>query len=206
MAKKIMICFDGTNNEPSDAMQKTSPFKRNKVKDCSISNVLKLHLMFGGNLKNTLKSPQQQSFYYPGVGTYRGKLWELFNAALALPAGDITTIIRAARKDLKKTYEPGDQIFIFGFSRGAAIARRFASLLVKEPKKYFKTPPEQDSGPYGSWGSSTPSPLSVRPIFQMMKCRHSMWFFRAGTPFLRPSPRRCILSPSTKTARPLNPP
>ena len=147
MAKKIMICFDGTNNEPSDAMQKTSPFKRNKVKDCSISNVLKLHLMFGGNLKNTLKSPQQQSFYYPGVGTYRGKLWELFNAALALPAGDITTIIRAARKDLKKTYEPGDQIFIFGFSRGAAIARRFASLLVKEPEKYFKTPPEQDPRP-----------------------------------------------------------
>lgn len=141
MPKNIIFCFDGTKNEPGNAVQKTNPFKRDQKKDSSISNVLKLHLMFGGNLDNSLKTTDQHSLYYPGVGTYGGKLKQLLNAALALPNGDIRTIIGAARADLKRLYKDGDQIYIFGFSRGAAIARRFASLLHKEPAEYFSVAP-----------------------------------------------------------------
>lgn len=155
MPKNIMFCFDGTNNDPNDAVQETSPFGGDHIKDSSITNVLKLHLRFGGNLGNTLKTPQQHSFYYPGVGTYGGRLKKLINMALALPIGDVRTIISAAREDLKKTYEPGDQIFIFGFSRGAAIARRFASKMVIESEKFFQ------DGRIPDW-KSEPVPVPVR--------------------------------------------
>ena len=53
----------------------------------------------------------------------------LFNAGFAPSNLDIGTILYNARKDLKAVWEPGDSIFLFGFSRGAAIARKFASQL-----------------------------------------------------------------------------
>lgn len=142
MPKNIMICFDGTKNDPEDAKQQSNPFQRDQVEDRSITNVLKLHLMFGGNLNNTSSAPGvQHSFYYPGVGTYGNKLRKLFNAALALPNSDIRSIIQTARADLKKIYQKGDQIFIFGFSRGAAIARKFAFLIHTKPIEYLGVQP-----------------------------------------------------------------
>ncbi len=141
MPKNIIFCFDGTNNEPSDAKPNPDPFDHKKEKDSGITNVLKLHLMFGGSLENSFGTPQQQSFYYPGVGTYGGKLKRLLNAALAPTDGDIGTIIGRARSDLQKIYQAGDEIYIFGFSRGAAIARRFASLIHKEPQNYIQVTP-----------------------------------------------------------------
>ena len=46
---------------------------------------------------------------------------------IAPPYGDIEDIIEQAEEDLKKYYSDGDKIYIFGFSRGAAIARMFAA-------------------------------------------------------------------------------
>ena len=72
MPKNIIICFDGTGNEPLDALQKKKLFK---VEDASISNILKLHFMFGGTLQpgvmsEKINSDKQLSLYYSGVGTY----------------------------------------------------------------------------------------------------------------------------------------
>ena len=128
MATKIMICFDGTNNHPNDTEQE--PDGPGGVIDASITNVLKLHLLFGGNLANQ-EGPieDQHSFYYSGVGTYGGGLHRIFNAAFAPPKSDVGDIINAAGADLKANYSSDDEIFIFGFSRGAAIARQFAAVI-----------------------------------------------------------------------------
>ena len=134
--KNLIFCFDGTSNEPEDAAQKET--STGGVKDNSISNILKLHLLFGGDLKdgNSHNLPQL-SLYYSGVGTYGNKIKRVFNAGLALK--DPGRIIHEALDDLNKHYQPGDNIFVFGFSRGAAIARRFATVYRKEEKtKWIK--------------------------------------------------------------------
>jgi hypothetical protein len=130
MSKNIMICFDGTSNHPRDAKQERQWLGFGEYKDNGITNVLKLHALFGGNLRNLPGIVDgQHSFYYSGVGTYGGKIQQLFNAGFAPSNLDVDRILRNAARDLRSIYENGDQIFLFGFSRGAAIARKFASKL-----------------------------------------------------------------------------
>lgn len=123
--KKLIFCFDGTCNEPDDALD--------YFEDGSISNVLKLHLYFGGQLAplNGLNSemPGQQSFYFSGVGTRGHWLKRKFNALFAPSYGDMDDILIQANSYFKMHYQKGAEVFIFGFSRGAAIARMFAAQL-----------------------------------------------------------------------------
>lgn len=131
MPKNIIICFDGTGNEPLDAVQKKKLFK---VEDASISNILKLHFMFGGTLQSgvmseKIDSDKQLSLYYSGVGTYGNGFQRILNQAFALPWLDVEDIKKTALEDLKQYYNDGDKIFLFGFSRGAALARQFASVI-----------------------------------------------------------------------------
>lgn len=123
--KKLIFCFDGTCNAPEDS--------EDYFEDSSISNVLKLHAFLGGKLNplnaaNT-NTPKQHSFYYSGVGTRGNWLKRKFNALFAPPYGDMDDILDEAKNDLEKNYTTGDEIYIFGFSRGAAIARMFAAHL-----------------------------------------------------------------------------
>jgi hypothetical protein len=123
--KKLIFCFDGTCNSPEDSAD--------FFEDTSISNILKLHAFFGGKLnpKNganaTLKG--QHSFYYSGVGTRGNWLKRKFNAMFSPPYGDMDDILDKAKEDLEDNFSVGDDIYIFGFSRGAAIARMFAAHL-----------------------------------------------------------------------------
>lgn len=121
--KKIIFNFDGTCNDPEDA--------GDFFEDSSISNVLKLHAFFGGKLRplneQNSKTTEQHSFYYSGVGTRGNWLWQKINAMIAPPYGDMEDIIEQAENDLKKYCNDDDKIYIFGFSRGAAIARMFAA-------------------------------------------------------------------------------
>jgi hypothetical protein len=128
-----MICFDGTCNHPRDAKQEREWFGLGDIEDNGITNVLKLHVLFGGDLANTANTAKQHSLYYSGVGTYGNRFQQVFNAAFSPDNLDVRRIIRTAGEDLKPLYrkEDGDRIFIFGFSRGAAIARRFAAVIDK---------------------------------------------------------------------------
>ena len=128
---KYIFCFDGTCNDPEDS--------GDFFDDSSISNVLKLHAFFGGQL-NPLNganqnTPNQRSFYYSGVGTRGSWLKQKFNAMFAPPDGDMDDILDDAKKDLSElNVQLDDEIYIFGFSRGAAIARMFASSINKKIK------------------------------------------------------------------------
>lgn len=130
MAKLLIFSFDGTSNEPSDAVQTTTTL--GSLRDDNITNILKFHLLAGGNLTTQGTSwPQsnQQCFYYHGVGTYGSHLRRLINAAISPEKSDVATILRTALRDFNNHYQPDDQVLVTGFSRGGALARRFAALL-----------------------------------------------------------------------------
>ena len=71
---------------------------------------------------------QQRSFYYSGVGTYGGPLRKFFNMILAPNNSDVKNILDTAVKDLKKHHHEDSHVLVFGFDRGAALARRFAAV------------------------------------------------------------------------------
>lgn len=115
MAKNIVLCLDGTGNE---------------LRAKGNTNVLRLYEML------KLEDPRRQVVYYdPGVGTFgsQGAMLRLTRglsklAGKAFGAG-LRTNLADAYTYLMHTYEPGDKIFMFGFSRGAFTARALAGLL-----------------------------------------------------------------------------
>ena len=118
MTRNIIICCDGTGNEIGG----------------NISNVLKLYRC----LRKTPKTePHQLVFYDPGVGTLARpdpwrKLKQNFIMVLGLATGyGLDDNVLAAYLFLVGNYEDGDQIYLFGFSRGAYTVRVLAGLIHK---------------------------------------------------------------------------
>lgn len=75
MSKLLIFNFDGTSNDPSDASQDVD-YKGAKEDD-NITNILKFHLMLGGDLipdksvneyESSWDDTNQRVFYYHGVG------------------------------------------------------------------------------------------------------------------------------------------
>lgn len=132
MDKVLIFNFDGTDNEPQDAVQEVN--KKGEIEDDGITNILKFHLLIGGELKGTGTELNggHVTFYYNGVGTYGNFFERKINAALAIESKDVRTILREARKDFEDYYlNKGGftKILVTGFSRGGALARRFASII-----------------------------------------------------------------------------
>jgi uncharacterized protein (DUF2235 family)/superfamily II DNA or RNA helicase len=118
LMKNIVVCCDGTGNEISE----------------NISNVLKLYRV----LRKTDKTePRQVVFYDPGVGTLARpdpwrKVWQDAITVLGLATGyGLDENILAAYEFLINQYEDGDDIYLFGFSRGAYAVRVLAGLIHK---------------------------------------------------------------------------
>lgn len=110
--KNIVICCDGTGNEFCDAN----------------SNVVKLYTALA--IDNN-----QVGYYHPGVGTMGDPAvrhpvarWWSKVKGLAFAAGFKDNVFDAYRY-LMATYNDGDRIFLFGFSRGAYTVRALAGLL-----------------------------------------------------------------------------
>lgn len=129
MSKLLIFNFDGTSNEPEDAVQEVD--SRGNIEDDNITNILKFHLLCGGDLKTKPSgtSPDQMCFYYSGVGTYGNFFQRLYNSGLSSEKFDVAKILWMAKEDLKKHHQPGDRILVTGFSRGAALARRFSAII-----------------------------------------------------------------------------
>ena len=70
------------------------------------------------------RSNDQAIFYEPGVGTR----WDEKVIGGAFGYG-LSRNIRRCYRWLSKAYEPGDELFLFGFSRGAYTARSLAGLI-----------------------------------------------------------------------------
>jgi uncharacterized protein (DUF2235 family) len=126
--KNLVVCCDGTGNEVSE----------------NISNVLKLYRVLRKTGKTT---PQQVAFYDPGVGTLaRPDPWIKFRQDAVTVLGLMTGYglddnVLAAYSFLINNYEDGDDIFLFGFSRGAYTVRMLAGLIHKVG---LLAPPQQN--------------------------------------------------------------
>ena len=112
MPRNIVVCCDGTGNQYG----------------AENSNVVKLYW--------TLSAEEKQvAYYHPGIGTMGarnaltaiGKWWTRVRG-LAFGYG-FSDNIADVYSFLMKEFSPGDQIFIFGFSRGAYTARALCGLL-----------------------------------------------------------------------------
>ena len=112
MAKNIIICFDGTGNEYSEHN----------------TNVVKLY-------EAIVRDKSQIAFYDPGVGTFSflgrslGRQTGLL-LGKAFGAG-LCQNIEDGYEYLMNTYEQGDKVFLFGFSRGAFTARALAGMIYR---------------------------------------------------------------------------
>jgi len=112
--KRIAIFIDGTWNRP-DAEHPT--------------NVLRLsRCVFDQDGQGNT----QQVIYSAGVGSGVGNNWlgkkmdRIFGGALGWGLMDL---IEAVYRDLVFAYQPGDEVYIFGFSRGGFAARSLAGLI-----------------------------------------------------------------------------
>jgi uncharacterized protein (DUF2235 family) len=113
MAKNIVVCCDGTANE----------FAKDRT------NVIKLY--------STLvhDTGAQVAYYHPGIGTMEpfgalSPITRAFTRLLGMAFGyGLENDIRDAYAFLVQSYEPGDSIYLFGFSRGAFTVRAVASLI-----------------------------------------------------------------------------
>lgn len=113
MGRNIVICCDGTSNQPSKAA----------------TNVVKLVYALD-------KDPARQLVYYhPGLGTMaapgfttRVGTWRARVAGLAFGYG-LKDDLRDAYCYIMDHWRPGDRLYMFGFSRGAYTVRALASLI-----------------------------------------------------------------------------
>ncbi|TNU73373.1 DUF2235 domain-containing protein [Miniimonas arenae] len=140
--RNLVLCLDGTTNEPE------KPW----------TNVVRLY--------SVLQRDDRQLIHYdPGVGTMgsRGawtRLGRFFSKLGQMAMGHgIKDNVEEAYGWLVDTYEPGDRIFVFGFSRGAYTARAVTGMLATvgllrpsarnlvpyAVKLWAKTPPDEAS-------------------------------------------------------------
>jgi len=73
-----------------------------------------------------VQSPAQKVYYSAGVGTQKGE--KLTGGAFGI---GINEEVVSAYEWLVENYEPDNQIFVFGFSRGAFTARSLAGFVSK---------------------------------------------------------------------------
>jgi uncharacterized protein (DUF2235 family) len=112
MSKNIVVCCDGTGNQI----------------DANLSNVLKLFRVIR-------KDADQVAFYDPGLGTISNSdPWSRWkNNALGvwglLTGYGLDENILGAYRFLIESYQKGDRVFLFGFSRGAYTIRVLAGFL-----------------------------------------------------------------------------
>jgi uncharacterized protein (DUF2235 family) len=112
MAKNIVVCCDGTGNQFG----------------AENSNVIKLYKIFKCD-------ETQTAYYHPGIGTMGSRnalsrIGQWWTQVIGLAFGyGISDNVADVYQFLMRTYEPGDKIYTFGFSRGAYTARALCGML-----------------------------------------------------------------------------
>ena len=112
MTKKIVVCCDGTSNEYG----------------ADNTNVV-------GVFEAMVRDEHQIGFYDPGVGTF-DPLGRFIGKRVGKLLGDafgwgLQQNIEDAYEYLMNRYEPEDELYLFGFSRGAFTVRSLAGMLHK---------------------------------------------------------------------------
>ena len=112
--KHLIVCCDGTWNTPDQENKGIA----------TPTNVVKLRNCLA--LQTPPRVVEQRYYYHTGVGTEGGWLSRLLGGAFGR---GLARNIQSAYHWLALHYRPGDQIFLFGYSRGAYTVRSLAGLL-----------------------------------------------------------------------------
>jgi uncharacterized protein (DUF2235 family) len=125
MPKNILIFSDGTGQAGG------------LTPDQNISNIYKLYRATRCGPENNIDPREQLTFYDPGLGSQpdsgmlfvtRAYRW-LHDVVSQATGLGITTNIIDCYAALLRMWQPGDRVFLFGFSRGAYTVRCLASVL-----------------------------------------------------------------------------
>jgi len=111
--KRIAVFCDGTWNSPDTSSEGVS---------CA-TNVVRMAEAVKRQGKDGV---EQKMFYDPGVGASGGRLRRVFEGATGT---GLSKNVREAYRYLSSVYELGDELYLFGFSRGAFTARSLAGLI-----------------------------------------------------------------------------
>lgn len=107
MSKRIVICADGTWNDPEDEIATNVLRVARSIKPCDSSGT------------------QQVVFYDWGVGSYYDQVRG------GVSGRGMEKNIQDGYRFIVQNYDVGDEIFLFGYSRGAYTARALAGMLNK---------------------------------------------------------------------------
>jgi hypothetical protein len=105
----LVVCLDGTWNNADSAAPQTNV--------AILSGLIEL----GG-----AGGRSQQLYYDPGVGTYGGWFERLVGGSTGR---GLSANVLAAYRFLSHAYRPGDNIYLFGYSRGAFTARSLCGFM-----------------------------------------------------------------------------
>lgn len=142
--KRLVLFLDGTWNSDTDS---------------STTNVVDLRKLVergirGEDLQPNADESELRMYYDRGVGT-RGRIDKFVGGAIGV---GLSENVRQAYRFLCQFHEPDDEIYIFGFSRGAFTARSLAGFVaaagllhqatcdadnLQAAWLYYKTPPKQ---------------------------------------------------------------
>jgi uncharacterized protein (DUF2235 family) len=114
MPKNIVICSDGTGNTAIKG-RGTNVFKLYEAVDTN------------GHRSDPSLTPQM-AIYDDGVGNEDFRPLKIF---AGITGFGLARNIRLLYQSLVRVYDPGDSIFLFGFSRGAFTVRALAGLISK---------------------------------------------------------------------------
>lgn len=123
MPKNIVVFSDGTGQDGGVHAEQR------------LSNVYKLYRVCRPGPDSALDPKEQVAFYDPGLGTEgsataRTGLVRLFQKLLGQVTGrGVTDNIADCYEFIINHYQPGDRIFLIGFSRGAYTVRAVANLI-----------------------------------------------------------------------------
>jgi len=189
MNKRIIICCDGTWNSPGK----------------NYTNVVKLVRAI---TPVDHEGRHQVVFYDHGVGT-NGYMDRILGGAFGI---GVKRNVLDSYRFLVHNYQPGDDLYLFGFSRGAYTARALSGMLhavglieksqldtLKSLYRYYRTPPK--NRPKRGYENN------LRPDIKMIGVWDTVGALGVPTPGLRRLTRRFVgfyntqLSPEVKNAR-----
>jgi len=141
--KKLIICMDGTWNEPEEA----SEYSKYKEEPTNVVKIVR------GIKPRDANNVVQIAYYHTGVGTGPGPYDKWIGGALGV---GLSRDVREAYRFIANNYIDGDRLYIFGFSRGAFAARALAAFIgcvglldkkhlawLPEAYKIYRTHPDQ---------------------------------------------------------------
>jgi uncharacterized protein (DUF2235 family) len=163
MAKNIVIFSDGTGQ------------RGGLLFDENRSNIYKLFRACRCSPDSSVEPSTQLAFYDPGLGTlplgsdFFGTAWRrVYNIVSQALGLGLTGNIIDCYAAIIRMWDPGDHIYLFGFSRGAYTVRCLAGVL-----KYCGIPTRVGGGPLrrDEAGSKNIARIAVKRVYQFTESR-----------------------------------